>query len=212
MLLAALAGAGGLAFGGRAIAQGRVGAAPRPTPSQTTGPFYPIPQPGDGPLDLTRVGARRARGQIIAIEGQAILPDGRPAAGMVLVAWQTNAAGRYAHPADPSSAALDPGFAGQGATRADAQGRFRVVTVKPAAYNTSEVGRRTPHIHWDFMTTRARLVTQSYFPGEALNASDGVIAAMVRRGGDPAAVTMRALGADSAGVERYAWNIVLDAA
>jgi protocatechuate 3,4-dioxygenase beta subunit len=212
MLAAAMAGAGSLVVGGRALAHsGGVGAL-KPTPTQTTGPFYPIPEPGDGVLDLTRVGDRRAQGRMIAVEGQARLPDGRPAAGIVVVAWQANAAGRYRHPGDPALAALDPGFPGQGAMLADAQGRFRLLTVRPAAYDTPEVGKRTPHIHWDFIAPRARLVTQSYFPGEAMNANDFVMAEMTRAGGDPAAVTMHAMPADAAGVARYHWDVVLAAA
>ncbi|MFN3288277.1 MAG: hypothetical protein ACK40H_07485 [Sphingomonadaceae bacterium] len=209
LLAGAMAGAGAVALAGPAL--GWPAPALRPTPEQTTGPFYPIPDVAAGDLYLTRIGARRASGQAIAVEGVARLPDGRPAAGIVLVAWQANAAGRYRHPGDPSAAALDPGFAGQGATRTDARGRFRLLTIKPGAYAIAGGGQRTPHIHWDFIAPQARLVTQSYFPGEATNARDALIARLVRAGSDPAAVTMRPLGADAAGRVRYAWEVVLTA-
>jgi protocatechuate 3,4-dioxygenase beta subunit len=212
MLAAAMAGAGGLVLGGRALALAGGASAIKPTPSQTTGPFYPIPEPGDGTLDLSHFGNQRAQGRVISVQGLARLPDGQPAAEVVVVAWQANAAGRYRHPGDPALAALDPGFPGHGAVRADAQGRFRLLTVRPAAYDTPEVGKRTPHIHWDFIAPRARLVTQSYFPDEAMNANDFVMAEMARAGGDPAAVTMHAMPADAAGVARYHWHVVLAAA
>lgn len=54
-------------------------------------------------------------------------------------------------------------------------------------------------------------MTQSYFPGEAGNARDALIARLVRAGSDPAAVTMRPLDADADGRVRYAWEPVLAA-
>ena len=61
---------------------------------------------------------------------------------------------------------------------------------------------RTPHIHFDVHGRSERLVTQMYFPGEALNEKDFVLrnaapqesviaAAAARLSGDPAAAAFQ---------------------
>ena len=48
--------------------------------------------------------------------------------------WQCNAAGRYHHPGDQHDAPLDPNFYGGGRVRADADGHYKFITIKPGAY------------------------------------------------------------------------------
>ena len=101
-------------------------------------------------------------------------PGRRPArasrsAGSRLDLWQANRVGRYDHPGDHANpAALDPNFQGFARLVTDRDGQFKFRTIKPSAYDTP-IGMRTPHIHFDIHGRSERLVTQMYFPGEALN-------------------------------------------
>ena len=174
------------------------------TSGQDLGPFYPIVRPRDEDADLTRVrGAKGiARGEPINVIGRVVDLRGRPVRGVRLDLWQANAVGRYDHPGDHANpAALDPNFQGFARLSTDRDGQFKFRTIKPSAYNTP-IGMRTPHIHFDIAGRAERLVTQMYFPGEALNEKDfllrnaspreSVIAeAAERLTGDPAAAAFK---------------------
>lgn len=136
------------------------------TPSGDLGPFYPVEHPLDTDFDLTRLrdGAARALGEIIEVSGRVLARDGTPQANARLELWQANAAGRYAHPGDSrADAPLDPSFQGYADVQADADGRFRILTVRPGTYPVDGVFQRSPHIHFDIRGRQRRLVTQMYF-------------------------------------------------
>jgi len=148
------------------------------TPAQTEGPFFPTRDQADKDLDLTRIEghAERALGEIVEIHGQVLTEDREPVADALLDVWQANAAGRYAHERDPNPAPLDPNFQGWARLTTDADGRFRVRTIKPGAYPVGEGWSRPPHIH--FKVARrgfVELTTQMYFAGEALNDVDRLL-------------------------------------
>ena len=186
-----------------------------PTPSQTTGPFYPVTRPLDADADLTVIegGAGHAEGRVIHVMGRVLDARGAPVAGARVEIWQANAKGRYAHPADRNPAPLDPNFQGFGAQLTDGDGQYRFKTIKPAAYpiNPTNPHRvRPPHIHFDVSGSDARLVTQMYFPGEPDNAGDLIFGGL---GADEQrAVTASVLPPD-AGLEPDSllvrWDIVL---
>ena len=180
-----------------------------PTPAEMAGPFSPVDTNVERDVDLTRLAGRteRATGQIIQVRGRVIDARGAPIENARLELWQANAAGRYAHPEDPATAALDPNFQGYAILQTGADGAFSFTTVKPGAYN-SPVGMRTPHLHWKVAAGARELTTQMYFPGEAQNQTDSLMRAM----GDPA----RSLIAESApaseqGALGFAWTLVLPA-
>ncbi|MEQ8349674.1 MAG: hypothetical protein RIB84_09475 [Sneathiellaceae bacterium] len=130
---------------------------------------------GEGDL-YEAVAGRPALGVRIHVEGRVLDEDGRGVAGAILEVWQANAGGRYRYDAG-GFGAIDPNFAGFGRVRADGQGRYSFVTLKPGAYPVySNPGRwwRPPHIHLSIFGAgmASRLVTQVYFPGEPLNARD----------------------------------------
>lgn len=157
------------------------------TPRQTTGPFYPIYDQVDKDVDLTRLTGHggRARGEVIRVTGRVVDEACAPVEGALVDLWQANANGRYAHPADPNPAPLDPNFQGWGQAVTDADGRYAFLTIKPAAYPLrfmrdgkadEEAGFRTPHLHFRVSKRGyAELATQMYFAGEALNDKDGVL-------------------------------------
>jgi protocatechuate 3,4-dioxygenase, beta subunit len=145
------------------------------TPAETEGPFYPVLAQKDMDFDLTRIDGReeRAEGEVIEIRGRVLDSDGRPIEGATVDLWQANAAGKYNHPKDSSTKALDPNFQGWAIVPSGKDGGFRFKTVKPGAYPAAKDWDRPPHIH--FKVTKfgfQPLTTQMYFPNHPLNAKD----------------------------------------
>ncbi|HKA18475.1 MAG TPA: protocatechuate 3,4-dioxygenase [Blastocatellia bacterium] len=170
-----------MALGGLAIAQpissvfGQEGKR-RLTPEQIMGPFYPILKPLEQDADLTVIRGKHghAQGKIIHLTGQVLNQNGEPVRGAKIEIWQANTHGRYAHPSDTNSAPLDANFQGYSVQTTDAEGHYRFKTIKPGAYRVDANSMRTPHIHFDVMGKKDRLVTQMYFPGEPLNEKDAI--------------------------------------
>src|SRR5205807_8182939 len=99
-------------------------------------------------------------GQPLELVGFVLTRGCKGVAGALLDFWQADAAGAY----DNS------GFRLRGHQFADAEGRFRLRTIVPAAYEG-----RTRHIHVKVQPKGGRiLTTQLYFPGEPQNARDGL--------------------------------------
>lgn len=178
-----------------------------PTPFQVAGPFYPLQRLADVDADLTLVNghAARAAGMVIELTGRVLSARGEPVADALLEVWQANAVGKYAHASDTTTLAVDSNFQGFGMLRTDAQGRYRVLTVKPGAYPIGPGMARTPHIHFEIAGREDRLTTQMYFPGEAMNESD----ILLRGEPNPAPLIAQARAASADGVARYGWDIVL---
>jgi len=183
----------------------------RPTPQETFGPFFPVRTPRYHDFDLTRIPGRprRALGQVMELSGRVLGMDGSPIKGAAMEVWQANAAGRYAHPIDKNPAPLDPNFQGVALLHTTEEGRYRILTVKPGAYPYSGGGMRTPHIHFDVSSDEYRLVTQMYFPGEALNEKDPLISTMPARSRDPALSTCKSVESHEPGILKFEWDLVL---
>lgn len=101
---------------------------------------------------------------------------GQPIADALVDVWQANAHGRYAHERDPNPAPLDEHFQGWARITTDAQGCWRIRTIKPGPYPVGDGWSRPPHIH--FKVARRgyiELTTQMYFSGEALNDVDRLL-------------------------------------
>lgn len=182
-----------------------------PTSSQGLGPFYPLVRPTDEDADLTRRRGVRgiARGEPINVLGRLLDVRGNPVRGARVELWQANALGRYDHPGDAgSSAALDPNFQGFAALVTDRAGRFRFRTIKPGHYAIGNGLRRTRHIHFDIRGRAERLITQMYFPGEELNASDILLRNAARKESVMARTIDRLSGDPNAAA--FAWDVVLN--
>ena len=153
-----------------ALAQSAV---PR-TPDQILGPFYPVAKSPDLTGDLTHVPGRpgRAEGQVLNMMGRVLNIKGEAVRGAKLEVWQANSRGRYTHPADTNPAPLDPNFEGFARLKTDAEGRYRLKTIKPGAYPIGPNTVRPPHIHFRLTGHEDELVTQMYFEGEPLNEQD----------------------------------------
>ena len=145
----------------------------RPTPAQTSGPFYPNEIPLDDDNDLVQVGksGTRAKGAITHLSGEVVDTRGRPVANARVEIWQCDANGRYRHPRDGNPAALDPNFQGHGHFQCTADGRYHFRTIRPVAYPG-----RTPHIHFAISGPGFEpLVTQMYVAGEPQNNRDFIL-------------------------------------
>ncbi len=143
----------------------------QPTSSQTVGPFFSCALLRDPLNDLVRP---ETRGERITIVGRVLDGDGVAVPDAMIEIWQANADGRYRHPEDKQEARLDPAFEGFGRAGTDANGAFRLSTIKPGAVTGRGAKLQAPHIN---VTVFARgllnhLNTRIYFPDEALNATD----------------------------------------
>ena len=177
-----------------------------PTAGGPEGPFFPVDFPTDSDADLTQINGRaeRAAGQVIEVHGRVLNRLGNPIEGARLRLWQANAAGRYHHPGDISTAPLDPNFQSYADLRTGTDGAWRITTIKPGGYD-SPIGHRTPHIHGRIADEVRELTTQMYFSDETeLNAEDGLFR-------DLGALAPTAIAeADSASPNIYRWTIILD--
>ncbi len=154
------------------------------TISELTGPRPAMTAVTPEDADLTRNAgtAGEAIGQRIIVTGQVRDEHGQPVPGTLLEVWQANAAGRYAHRSDQWPAPLDPHFLGIGRCLTDADGTYRLLTIRPGAYpwGNHDNAWRPAHIHFSVFgpSLISRLVTQMYFPDDPLQALDPIFNAV----------------------------------
>ena len=175
---------------------------PALTGESPLGPFYPIDRLAEDDADLTWVQGRSARalGDVIEVTGRVLDRRGNPVQGARIDLWQCNAAGRYAHALDVSTQPLDPNFQGFARLVTGPGGDWRIVTVKPAGYD-SPIGKRPPHIHFLIDGRTHRLPAQMYF---AEDAAANAVDLLYRDLGAQAATSV----AQPDGAGKYRWDIV----
>jgi protocatechuate 3,4-dioxygenase, beta subunit len=148
------------------------------TISESTGPTFSACNVEPPVCDLTKQSSGVPIGERIVVSGTIMDEDARPVRHTLIEIWQANAAGRYLHKQDQHDAPLDPHFTGCGHTLTDDEGRYRFVTVRPGAYPWRNHANawRPAHIHFSVFgpAFASRLVTQMYFPGDALQAYDPI--------------------------------------
>ncbi len=142
------------------------------TLSEVTGPVFGHHDVAPGDADLTARHAGEPLGERIVVSGRVLDEGGRPVPHTLLEVWQANAAGRYRHVHDGHPAPLDPNFDGYGRVLTDAEGRYRLVSIRPGAYpwKNHPNAWRPAHVHFSLFgpAFATRLVTQMYFPGDPL--------------------------------------------
>jgi len=176
-----------------------------PTPSQTVGPFFHL---GLARPEWSDLAAHHPSGERIAIEGRVTDGDGAPVPDAMLEVWQANAAGRYNHPDDhQDEKPLDPGFRGFGRAATDADGRFRLVTVKPGPVPGRGNALQAPHINVALFARGLlkHLYTRIYFADEAANAADPLLSAI----DDTAARDTLLARPEGGNPARYRFDIVM---
>ena len=149
-----------LAMATEVRAQGR----PRPTPAcgehgvthpQTEGPYFKPSSPLRASLIEPGIEGTR-----IVVEGTVLSGDCRPVPKAIVDFWQADAQGEYDN----------VGFRLRGHQLTDDAGRYRLESVVPGVYPG-----RTRHFHVNVQAPgQPVLTTQLYFPGEPLNARDGI--------------------------------------
>jgi protocatechuate 3,4-dioxygenase beta subunit len=135
------------------------------SPYCTIGPYFPASFV-EGHDDLTHHHGGIARGQHIVLSGRILQEGGAPTRNTILEIWQPDANGIFS-----GRDAADPGFAGWGRARTDAEGCYKIRTVVPGSY-----GDRCPHANLMILAiglTR-RLVTTVFF-GDPDTAHDPVL-------------------------------------
>lgn len=149
------------------------------TTSQTVGPFLHI-----GLLPRARADVafddRTDQPDRIVLEGRAIDGDGMPLPDGMIELWQADADGRYDHPHDLRSGAMEDGRSASGFGRLPTagDGGFRFTTIKPGRVPAPDGSLQAPHI---VVACFARgllkhLSTRVYFDDEAeANAQDFVL-------------------------------------
>ena len=177
-----------------------------PTPSQTVGPFFHLALDRPTWADLA---ADQPQGERIVVAGRMTDGDGAAVADACLEIWQANAAGRYAHPDDTrADKPLDPRFRGFGRVSTDADGVFRLTTIRPGPVPGGGNNLQAPHLAVAIFARGLlkQLFTRIYFAGEALNEGDPVLSSI----DDPARRrTLIATRDDAGGTPSYRFDIVL---
>jgi protocatechuate 3,4-dioxygenase alpha subunit len=150
------------------------------TPSQTVGPYfaygltpeqygYRYSQLVDGDMAAADI-----EGTHIQVEGLIYDGQGKSIPDAVVEIWQADAAGRYAHPADPRGSNADFSGFGRYGTGPGADDPYRFHTIKPGAVADGQA----PHLNVTIMM-RGLLVhvfSRIYFSDEAeANATDKVL-------------------------------------
>ena len=104
-----------------------------PTGEATLGPFFPPRYVDAGANDLTQFEGKKAKGEVIEIQGCVVQEDGTPLENLIVEIWQADAQGIFRHPADPRRAQADPGFFGWGRAATGKDGRYSFRTIRPGA-------------------------------------------------------------------------------
>jgi protocatechuate 3,4-dioxygenase, alpha subunit len=169
--------------------------------SQTVGPYLHI---GLTWLNTSRIAGPGVAGERITVQGRLLDGDGKAVSDGLIEIWQSNAAGKYAHPEDRQKKALHRGFRGFGRIPTDARGAFRFTSIKPGRVPGPGGKLQAPHLAVTiFMRGLLKqLCTRLYFPDQSANAQDPLLKLV------PAArrATLVARRKSSGVLE---WNIVL---
>jgi protocatechuate 3,4-dioxygenase alpha subunit len=161
------------------------------TTSQTVGPYFQIGLARFYVADLTVPGVS---GEVIEITGRVFDGDGQAVPDGVIEIWQADAEGQYAHleysqergsiqendrqlKEDHREPRWQGPFRGFGRVPTEADGSFRLRTIKPGRVPAPDRTLQAPHIAVSVFTRGLlrRLVTRIYFPDEPSNAEDFVL-------------------------------------
>ena len=171
------------------------------TASQTTGPFVAMSFESTIVDDLA---PPSVAGNRVIIQGRVLDGDGKPVDDAVIETWQANSHGKYAHREDTREKLLEPEFKGFGRVLSDRQGAYKLKTIKPGRVPGPGDTLQAPHlVVIVFMRGLLKhLLTRVYFPDEASNAEDAVLALVP-------AERRATLIARKIGDDLLEWNIVL---
>ncbi len=147
----------------------------RATTSQTIGPYLRI---GLEWMVIEDLAPKGVAGERVRLEGRVVDGDGKPVNDAAIEIWQANSLGKYASGEDQQDKPLEAGFRGYGRSLTDEGGNYRFRTIKPGRVRGPQGRLQAPHLVVTiFMRGLLKqLVTRVYFPDEAANAEDPVLA------------------------------------
>ena len=147
------------------------------TASQTVGPYFSI---GLSYRNSTSVCSENAVGEHIEITGQVFDGDGLVVPDAQLEVWQADSKGRYAGSDTGTEGTVEEDFTGFARIPTDAQGRFRLHTIRPGAVGATDGSHQAPHIvvMLSMRGLLRHLFTRIYFDGDPQNTTDPVLMAI----------------------------------
>ena len=172
----------------------------RASTSQTIGPYLRI---GLEWMQIEDMAPKGVAGERVSIRGRVLDADGKPVNDAAVEVWQANSHGRYASPEDKQDKPLEATFRGYGRSLTDDEGAFRFKTIKPGRVPGPGGKLQAPHLNVTiFMRGLLKqLQTRMYFPDDAANAEDPVLALVP--GERRTTLTARRAGSD------LEWNVIL---
>lgn len=165
----------------------------RASTSQTIGPYLRI---GLEWMVIEDIAAKDAAGERVTLQGRIVDGNGAPVNDAAVEVWQADSQGKY-----------DGTFRGFGRSLTDEGGNFRFRTIKPGRVPGPQGRLQAPHlVVMIFMRGLLKqLLTRVYFPGEASNGEDPVLALVPE-------ARRRTLVATKKTDGTLEWNVVLQGA
>ncbi|HEY1262370.1 MAG TPA: protocatechuate 3,4-dioxygenase subunit alpha [Terriglobales bacterium] len=148
-----------------------------PTPSQTVGPFFYF-----GLTTKERcipcIAGPGIKGERVFLTCRVLDGDNEPLNDAMVEIWQADAQGKYNHPDDPQSTAVQAGWRGFGRMGTNEEGKCEFETIKPGRVPGPGNVSQAPHL---LLAVFARgmmkqMYTRIYFDGDPANAQDPVLA------------------------------------
>ena len=163
------------------------------TTSQTVGPYLHIGLTWNITEDLASAGVK---GERVTLTGRVLDGDGKPVNDALVEIWQANAEGKFD----------DTGFRGFGRSATDEKGEFRFKTIKPGRVAGPGGKLQAPHVAVNvFMRGLLKqLVTRIYFPDDAANGEDPVLALVPQNRRDTLVAKKKG--------DVLEWNVILQGA
>jgi len=182
------------------------------TPQQTQGPYYPladdIPLDKDNDLVQLNDNLTPASGVLTYVSGRVLTSDGTPIRGALVELWHADVNGNYTYNAGTGrNPSADPNFAGFGQYLTGSSGGYKFRTIRAGLYPG-----RARHFHWGVTIPGqlSRFTTQTYWSGEAGNASDGVLNGISNSEQRASVIlTFTPVPGSSTGEVQATWDIVM---
>ena len=133
------------------------------TTSQTVGPYFAIG------LNLLLTSDVAGPGERFTLEGRVLDANRNPIPDALVETWQADATGKYPTEGDT--------FRGFGRIATDANGTFRLTSIKPGPVPGPHGTLQAPHLEVSIFMRGLliRLTTRVYFPDEPANATDPIL-------------------------------------
>ena len=147
-----------------------------PSPSQTVGPFFHFCLTTDKNC-VGRIAGPEVKGERVRLTVRVLDGDGVGPNDAMIEIWQADADGKYNHPDDTQSKAVDPSFLGFGRLNTAEDGSCEFETIKPGRVPGPGNVLQAPHLNLAVFARGMikQLYTRVYFAGDPANPEDPVL-------------------------------------